>query len=30
LARAGGLTLLADEPMPANNQLLTWRRAVST
>jgi SAM-dependent methyltransferase len=26
LARARGLTLLSDQPMPANNQLITWRR----
>jgi len=26
LARAEGLMPLADHPMPANNQLLTWRR----
>jgi len=28
LARAAGLELLADWAMPANNQLLAWRRAV--
>lgn len=26
LAQAQGLSLLADHPMPANNQLLVWRR----
>jgi SAM-dependent methyltransferase len=26
LARAGGFALLADHPMPANNQTLVWRR----
>lgn len=28
LARAAGLELAADHPMPANNQTLVWRRAV--
>ena len=27
LAQAAGLSLLADVPMPANNRLLTWRKA---
>jgi SAM-dependent methyltransferase len=29
LARAQGLTLLDDRPMPANNQLITWRRDIA-
>jgi hypothetical protein len=26
LARAAGMQLLADEPMPANNRCVSWRR----